>query len=1110
MSDVAARTLAVEPNRSVIVQAPAGSGKTTLLAERFLGLLAEVENPEEILAITFTRKAANEMRERVLRYLAPEFHTDEPHEQGPYQKALLLRDKVHAWQLLANPHRLMIRTIDSFNHYLARTMPVASTLGPVPAPADNARAMYRQAARDVLSLVGQSNTREPLAEDVARLLSWRDHRSQDIENILAGLLAQRDQWIRALNATGTLQRQHLEEALRNLVAGRLTTAANAVEAALSNTSEGASGLCALLRFAGHVLLDADHARNAETWCELHSMPRKDPADLHIWQAISDGLLTSEGKLRKQVNARNGFPPKSEEKDRFKALLAELADAAELTTALAQISALPPPHYSDEEWQVLDALVRVLHRAAVELQLVFAQRGQTDYTGLAAAALTGLGDEQRGFSDLGLYLDNRIKHLLVDEFQDTNWGQLRLLEKLTAGWVPGDGRTLFLVGDPMQSIYRFREAEVGLFMRAQEVGVGDVSLEPLTLHRNFRARAGIVEWINGYLGPIFPPIQNIAEGAVTYTGSEAGRSTGGAVEILAHADEPAEARSLVSEVKQALQNNVDNDQFSAAIIVRGRDHLRQILPELNRQQVPFRAVKLDPLVSRPVVQDLLSLTRAILHPANTTALLSLLRAPFCGLNLQELHELAGDGRSPFDPDALQRLAQPARQRAARVFDTLAGARALTGRRPIRELVEGAWAALGGPACCEQSPTSTREVQIYLQTLEAADADDLLSDWNDFSELLDAQFTEGDPPSDEVRLEILTMHGAKGLEWDLVVLPALHRRAPPQPGSLLEWLPVVQVDEREHILLAPLRSARQAQDPPLNKLIRSEQRNRAAFENQRLLYVATTRARERLILSACLDPDKENVAPTPGSLLADLWPTTSDAFLQSLARATPTAAEPVAAVTLDQSLRRIADDWAPPARASMQWHAQLPPSDNAVEIEYNWAGNDARRTGTVLHRLLEVVGRRGIEHVDATTRQQLNHLIPNLLLSAGIGAESLSTTARRIEQALEQSLASPEGQWILSNQHAHSACELPISGLLDGKLVNAIIDRTFVDADGVRWIIDYKSGYHAGADLETFLAQEAERYAEQLNRYKRLFEQMEDRVVKTALYLPRHGVLRTVHD
>ena len=1109
MSDAPARTAAVEPNRSVIVQAPAGSGKTTLLAERFLGLLAEVENPEEILAITFTRKAANEMRERVLRYLAPEFHTDEPHEQGPYQKALRLRDKVDAWQLLANPHRLMIRTIDSFNHYLARTMPVASTLGPVPAPADNARALYRQAARNVLNLVGESSSREPLAEDVARLLRWRDHRSQDIENILADLLAQRDQWIRALNATGTLQRQHLEDALRNLVTGRLTTAAHVVEKALSNTDEGASGLCALLRFAGQTLLDADQPGHAEIWCELQSLPGTDPAELHLWQAISDGLLTSDGKLRKGVNIRNGFPAKCEEKERFKGLLEDLADASELTTALAQISALPPPHYSDEEWQVLDALVRVLHRAAVELQLVFAQRGQTDYTGLAAAALTGLGDEERGFSDLGLYLDNRIKHLLVDEFQDTNWGQLRLLEKLTAGWVPGDGRTLFLVGDPMQSIYRFREAEVGLFMRAQEMGVGEVKPEPLTLHRNFRARAGIVEWINDYLGPIFPRTQNIAEGAVTYTPSEAGRSSGGAVEIHAHADELAEARSLVSEVKKALQSNLDNDQFSAAIIVRGRDHLRQILPELNRQQVPFRAVKLDPLVARPVVQDLLSLTRAILHPANTTALLSLLRAPFCGLSLQQLHALAGDGRSPFDPDALQRLAQPAQQRAARVFNTLASAQALTGRRPIRELIEGAWAALGGPACCEQSPTSAREVQIYLQTLERADADDLLSDWNDFSELLQAQFTEGDPPSDEVRLEILTMHGAKGLEWDLVVLPALHRRAPPQQSSLLEWLPVVQVDEREHILLAPLRSARQAQDPPLNKLIRSEQRSRAAFENQRLLYVATTRARERLILSACLDPEKEDVAPTAGSLLADLWPTTSHAFLQSLATATPSAAEPVAAA-LDQSLRRIADDWAPPARASIQWHAQLPPSDNAVEIEYNWAGNDARRTGTVLHSLLEVVGRRGIEQIDETIRQKLHDLIPNLLLSAGIGADSLSTTTRRIEQALAQSLESSEGQWILSNKHTDSACELPISGVLDGRLVNAIIDRTFVDADGVRWIIDYKSGYHAGADLETFLTQEAERYAEQLNRYKRLFEQMEDRVVKTALYLPSHGVLRTVHD
>jgi ATP-dependent exoDNAse (exonuclease V) beta subunit len=92
---------------------------------------------------------------------------------------------------------------------------------------------------------------------------------------------------------------------------------------------------------------------------------------------------------------------------------------------------------------------------------------------------------------------------------------------------------------------------------------------------------------------------------------------------------------------------------------------------------------------------------------------------------------------------------------------------------------------------------------------------------------------------------------------------------------------------------------------------------------------------------------------------------------------------------------------------------------------------------------------------------------------------------------------------------AACELAISGVVDGEIVNAIVDRTFVDGDGVRWIVDYKSGYHAGAALDEFLAQERERYEPQLARYRTLFTQLDPRPVRTALYLPRHARLEVVH-
>ncbi|MDX1626503.1 MAG: UvrD-helicase domain-containing protein, partial [Wenzhouxiangellaceae bacterium] len=145
MSDRAQRAAAVRPDRSVIVQAPAGSGKTTLLVERYLALLAVVEEPEEILAITFTRKAAAEMKQRILRFLDPDFDTTAPHERAALERARAVRDKVERWNLAANPQRLMIRTIDGFSHFLARTMPVASRLGPVPQPADDTSALYRRA-----------------------------------------------------------------------------------------------------------------------------------------------------------------------------------------------------------------------------------------------------------------------------------------------------------------------------------------------------------------------------------------------------------------------------------------------------------------------------------------------------------------------------------------------------------------------------------------------------------------------------------------------------------------------------------------------------------------------------------------------------------------------------------------------------------------------------------------------------------------------------------------------------------------------------------------------------------------------------------------------------
>ena len=327
--------------------------------------------------------------------------------------------------------------------------------------------------------------------------------------------------------------------------------------------------------------------------------------------------------------------------------------------------LPPAAYTDAQWRVIAAIGNLLKHATATLRLVFAAHGQVDFTEVAQAALHALGEDDAP-TDLALALDYRVQHLLVDEFQDTSITQYELIAKLTAGWQPGDGRTLFAVGDPMQSIYRFREAEVGEFLRTwTSRRIGGVALEPLRLSANFRSQAGIVDWINAAFAPMMPAHEDAAAGAVPYAPSAAVHPSlpGDAVEVhpFFDGDDEGEAARVV-ELVGGLRRRVPDD--TVAVLVRNRNHLQRIVPRLRAAGLRFRAIEIEQLGLRPVVQDLLALTRAAAHPADRLAWLAVLRAPWCGLELADLCALAEgtEGRTVWElmTDAV-RVAKPERRR-----------------------------------------------------------------------------------------------------------------------------------------------------------------------------------------------------------------------------------------------------------------------------------------------------------------------------------------------------------------------------------------------------------------------------------------------------------------
>jgi ATP-dependent exoDNAse (exonuclease V) beta subunit len=395
--DQAERERALDPARSILVRAPAGSGKTDLLTRRFLRLLGEVDDPGQIVAITFTRPAAAEMRNRILSELekAAESSADKA-GAGPFStQALahraLARSQALGWELLDLPAQLRIQTIDSFCRDLALQQPLLSGLGGGLDISEQPTELYRRAARRTLDQIAAGDP--SLREAIEALLLWRDNSWPDLENQLVAMLEKRDQWMQDF------------------------------------------------------VLDRD-----PDW----------------------------GALRTRLER-------------------PFARAAEFDPSSSR--------YSEEEWRIVRACFTLLRHAVAELKVVFAEAATADFIEVAQIALNVLRGDDGLPTDGAQAVADGIRHLLVDEFQDTSRRQHQLLAHLIAAWPEREGRTCFVVGDPMQSIYFFRDADAELFPRVEQLGLeipGDLPLrfDSVQLNANFRTAPPLVDSINNAFTQIF--------------------------------------------------------------------------------------------------------------------------------------------------------------------------------------------------------------------------------------------------------------------------------------------------------------------------------------------------------------------------------------------------------------------------------------------------------------------------------------------------------------------------------------------------------------------------------------------------------------------------------
>ncbi len=1080
--------------RSFIVEAPAGAGKTELLTQRYLKLLSIVSAPEEIIALTFTNKATAEMRSRILKSLqeaADDIPIDKPHKQQTRALAqeALKRDAQLGWQLLSQPARLRIQTIDALCSSLTQQMPLLSRFGGQPMLVDDATPHYTEAAQKTIAQVAQETSTD---DPISTVLAFLDNQAEKLTTLLASMLARRDQWLPLLAG------EHMDSA--SIAAQTKQILSEVISTALQASLDALPGdvqikLMPTLRYATANLPENAPLKALQDWDTPLGICLE---DLDKWLLLADFLLTQSGTFRKRLTASEGFPPdKTGDTDRHKANFFEVCALIADPNPLQVLAKLPQTDEADiaRNTNLISAFSESLKLATAHLWGVFQAKNEVDFVQITQSAIRALSDA----TDLVLRLDYQISHLLVDEFQDTSPTQIHLLTLLTQGWEPGDGRTLFCVGDPMQSIYRFRKADVKEFLYASQHGIGHIPLKSLKLSLNNRSHPEMIAWVNDSFARIFPPHDIPHEAAIAYRPATPQKppQTDAGVEMHAlvisnEQDSSAarvyEARHIASLITQEQANH---PLQTIAVLVRSRSHLRTLVSVIRHEfpQLSFQAVDIEALNERQTVLDALSLTRALLHPADRVHWLAMLRAPWCGLTLADLHALCADNHHATiwqllqDNARIDKLSDDGKLRITHLSQVLRQSLAEQGRIPLRRWLETTWMRLRGVNTLIDAG-DVRDVQTFFDLVEKL-SQGYFVDFTQLDAGMQQLFAKPDLGGNP-NLQLMTMHASKGLEFDCVILPALNAKSANDDRPLMLW-----ENFGEKLLAAPL-SKNGKKKTGIYDFLHGLEKARIRNESARLLYVAATRAKRKLHLVASVSETKQNERkPQTGSLLEQLWSCVAERFEEaSLIAINGQGISELA--DFSSQLMRLSVDTLPDSAP-----AATPGTQTVQLAEQVQAAPDINKDmGTLAHLYMEMLAQK---RLDATRLATAGPAMQHWMHQQGHDNHESSAAASRVLYALQATVSSTDGQWVL--QPRQSA--LSEYALYSEEETQHVIDRTFIES-GTRWIIDYKLGLDVTGQNAHAVAQT---HLPQLERYASLFTN-ENLPIKKAILFLNIGKLVTV--
>jgi len=1038
--------IACDPHRSVAVEACAGAGKTWMLVSRIIRALLAGAKPHEILAITFTKKAAGEMRQRLHEWLA-EFARATPENlaEALVARGVMPQPSAHAIQalkdlypgLLASGRPAQIRTFHSWFAALLRNAPLA--------------------VLEQLELPAHYDLLEDDSEAIA--LVWRRFHAA-----VAAEPAARSDFEASVAMHGRSQTQKaLLAALAKRVEFALADAHGVVEASIKPFAQqfpafaGLNEPCDMLRSPGPRQQFIDAARllgrsDARTFA-AKGMELELALAAQDEQALFHALLTQKGEPRKFSEKIEG--------------LVHIRAAQELAMQLAAAVA------QHDAWLHHQRMARLTRLLIAQFAALKRERGWVDMNDVERAALVMLSDPVLS-GWVQERLDASIKHLLIDEFQDTNPLQWQALHEWLSGYAGAGGTapSVFIVGDPKQSIYRFRRAEPQVFRAAQAFVVEALGGDLLSCDHTHRNAPAVMQVVNQVMAAA--QAEGSYEGFRPHT-TESGetgevaslpqiarpdpaqtrRGRAGDPEPLEWRDSLATARELPEERLVALecrqaaawiaqQIGTGTQPQHIMVLARKRDRLAVMEGELRALHIPAQQPEKTDLCDAPEVQDLVALLDVLVSPTHDLSLARALKSPLFGFDDQALVALALAARQARESGAPVPWFELLQKRDGLPPDlhgacaTLARWKQWVDRLPPHDALETIYhdgdvlARFAAAAPAPMRGTVLARLRALLGAALQVDGARYATPYG-FVRALKAGGIQGPAVSAAQAVRLLTVHGAKGLEAPIVLILDSDG-APPRAetmGVVVEWPGEAPAPWRFAFIASETRP------PPCSAEALEVEKTARQREELNALYVAMTRARKRLVLSS--------VEPHIASEVS-WW-----LRLQPLCTALEPPQDASAAPIVDRAIERFA-------------LAQLPVLTNAGPREIVQAtakpmpDSDESRFGQALHRLLE-----------GWTGGPRNFAPAQVLRVAREFA--LSEAAAREAAAMAERILAGEGAWAWDRASVDwQANEVPLHHDGDLLRLDRLVRRT---ASGEWWVLDYKAAARPQQQAELI---------DQLRRYR----------------------------